>query len=65
MRAGKALVSLTVIGAAILGATTVLEASARTPPGGRVELFSDPSSSGATGSVLLAGAIGDHGSTPT
>jgi hypothetical protein len=61
MRAGKAIVSLTLIGAAILGGTSVLEASASTAPGGQVELFSNPSTSGTTGSVLIAGAIGDHG----
>ena len=61
MRAGKAVVSLALIGAAILGGTSVFEASASTPPAGHVELFSNPSTSGASGSVLIVGAIGDHG----
>jgi hypothetical protein len=61
MRAGKAAISLAVIGAALLAGTSVLEASASTPPGGHVELFSNPTKSGASGSVLIAGAIGDHG----
>jgi hypothetical protein len=61
MRATKAVVSLTLIGAAILAGTSVLEASASTPPGGHVQLFSNPTISGATGSVLIVGAIGDHG----
>jgi len=61
MRAEKAVVSLALVGAAILGGTSVLEASASTPPGGQVELFSNPTISGAAGSVLIVGAIGDHG----
>ncbi len=61
MRAGKTVVSLALIGAGLLGGTSVLEASASTPPGGQVELFSNPTASGASGSVLIAGAIGDHG----
>lgn len=61
MRAGKTVISLTLIGAAILGGSSALAAIASTPPGGQVELFSNPTTSGATGSVLIAGAIGDHG----
>ena len=61
MRVGKAIVSLALVGVAILAGTSVLEASATTPPRGQVELFSNPIASGATGSVLIVGAIGDHG----
>jgi hypothetical protein len=61
MRAGKAAISIALIGAGLLGGTSVLEASASTPPGGHVELFSNATTSGASGSVLIAGAIGDHG----
>lgn len=61
MRAGRSVVSLALIGAAILGGTSVLEASASTPTGGAVEFFTNPTTSGAGGSVLIVGAIGDHG----
>jgi len=61
MRVGKAVLGLALVGAGLLGGTSVLEASASTTPGGPVELFSNPTTSGASGSVLIAGAIGDHG----
>ena len=61
MRAGTTAVSLALIGATILGGTSVLEASASTPPGKAVQLFTNPATSGAHGSVLIVGAIGDHG----
>jgi hypothetical protein len=61
MRARNAVVSLALVGAAILGGTSVLEANASTPPRGQVELFSNPTASGAAGGVIIVGAIGDHG----
>jgi len=61
MRVGKAVLSLALVGVAVLGGTGALEANASTPPGGTVELFSNPTTSGASGSMLIAGAIGDHG----
>jgi hypothetical protein len=61
MRVGKAGLSLALVAAAILAGTSALEASGRTPSGAKVELFSNPTTSGAGGSMLIAGAIGDHG----
>jgi hypothetical protein len=61
MRAGPTAISLALAGAALLGASTVLEANASTPAGGAISLFSHPTPSGTSGTILIAGAIGDHG----
>jgi hypothetical protein len=61
MRTGKTAISLTLAGAALLGASTALEANASAPAGGAINLFSHPTTSGTSGTILIAGAIGDHG----
>ena len=61
MRAKKMAVGFALLGAALLGGTTALDASASTPAAGAIKLFSNPTASGASGTVLIVGAIGDHG----
>jgi hypothetical protein len=61
MRAGPTAISLALAGAALLGASTALEASASAPAAGAVNLFSHPTTSGTSGTILIAGAIGDYG----
>ena len=61
MRAGKTAISLALAGAALLGGTTALQANASTPAGGAINLFSNPTTSGTSGTILIAGAIGDYG----
>jgi hypothetical protein len=61
MRAGPTVISLALAGAALLGGSTALQANASAPAGGAISLFSHPTTSGTSGTILIAGAIGDHG----
>lgn len=61
MRTGKTAISLALAGAALLGGSTALQANASTPTGGAIDLFSNPTTSGTSGTILIAGAIGDYG----
>jgi hypothetical protein len=61
MRAGKTAISLALAGAALLGITTALQANASTRAGGAIGLFSNPTTSGTSGTIVIAGAIGDFG----
>ena len=61
MRAGKKAISLALAGAALLGASTALQANASAPAGGAINLFSHPTTSGTSGTILIAGAVGDFG----
>ncbi|MEA2632985.1 MAG: hypothetical protein QOE66_3204 [Chloroflexota bacterium] len=61
MRRDKTAISLALAGAALLGGSTALEANASAPAGGAIHLFSHPTTSGTSGTILIAGAIGDHG----
>jgi len=59
MRAGPKPISLALAGAALLGGGTALGANASAP--GEISLFSHPTTSGTSGTVLIVGAIGDSG----
>lgn len=61
MRAGPKAISLALAAAALLGGSTALEANASAPAGGAINLFSRPTPSGTSGTILIAGAIGDYG----
>jgi hypothetical protein len=61
MRAGKTAISIALAGAVLLAGDTALQAAASTPAGGAINLFSNPTTSGTSGTLLIAGAIGDHG----
>ncbi len=61
MRAGPRAISLALAGAALLGGSTALEADASAPASGTISLFSKPTTSGTSGTILAVGAIGDYG----
>jgi hypothetical protein len=61
MRARKTAISLALTGAALIAGTTALAATASIPAGGAIHLFSNPTTSGTRGTILIAGAIGDFG----
>lgn len=60
MQTGKTAISLAAAGATLLGGSA-LQANAASPAGGAINLFSHPTPSGTSGTILLAGAIGDYG----
>ncbi len=61
MRTGPRTLSLVLAGTALLGGSTALQANASAPAGGAINLFSHPTASGTSGTILIAGAIGDYG----
>jgi hypothetical protein len=61
MRTGPTAISLALAGAALLAGSTALQANASAPAGGAINLFSHPTTSGTSGTILIAGAIGDNG----
>jgi hypothetical protein len=63
MQPGKTAITLTLAlaGAAVLGGTTAVQANTSSPAGGTIHLFSKPTRSGTSGTIVIAGAIGDYG----
>jgi hypothetical protein len=61
MQARKTAISLALTGAALIAGSTALGANASTPASGAINLFSNPTTSGTRGTILIAGAIGDFG----
>jgi hypothetical protein len=63
MRIRKAVLGVAMLGALLLGATAAFGATAASPPaGGAIKVFVTPSN-GATGKIVITGAIGDFGTT--
>jgi hypothetical protein len=62
MRTGKTVIGLALTTAAVIAAGAAVNASANSPASGPIHLFSYPKGSGNTGTVVIAGAIGDYGS---
>jgi hypothetical protein len=65
MRAGNAVIgAAAVLGGLLIGGTSAFAAGASsTPGGGSIKVYATPSANGNGGTVLLTGAIGDHGKT--
>ena len=62
MRTRKTGIGLALTSAALIAAGAVVNASADSPASGPIHLFSYPKGNGNTGTVVIAGAIGDYGS---
>ncbi|MGO9660167.1 MAG: hypothetical protein ACLQVK_16855 [Acidimicrobiales bacterium] len=66
MRTAKTAVGLAVLGSLALGAGPALAATTpSTPAGGPVKVFATPNPTGAGGTIVIVGAIGDYGRTLT
>ena len=64
MRAGRAVVGLTLVGGLLIAGTATAGAgAASTPKGGSVHVLVEPTGAGTPGKILLTGAIGDFGTT--
>jgi len=62
VRAGSAVIGVAaVLGGLLFGGTSAFGASA--PAGGSVKVFGIPSLNGSGGTILITGAVGDHGKT--
>jgi uncharacterized membrane protein len=64
MRIAKTAVGVAVLGSLVLGGASAFAATTpSTPAGGPVKVFATPSPTGAGGTIVIVGAIGDYGRT--
>ena len=61
MRTGKTVIGVALAGAALIGGGSAIAASGASPSQGAIHLFSYPRGNGSTGTLVIAGAIGDYG----